>query len=97
MKIMLKWQLHPGKLHSILDQFSKMTPEQELELGDSQVKLICRWHDLARGSGFAVYETENAEAFAKYTLSWNEHMDLESSIVLDDDEARAVAKGLSAQ
>ena len=54
MKIMLKWQLHPGKLHSILDQFSKMTPEQELELGDSQVKLICRWHDLARGSGFAV-------------------------------------------
>jgi hypothetical protein len=92
MKIMIKWQLHPGKLHPILEKFSEMTPEQEQALGDNQVKLIGRWHDLARGSGVAVYETDNPEALSKYALAWNEHMDLESSVVLDDDETRAIGK-----
>ena len=92
MKIMIKWQMHPGKLHPILAQFTKMTPEQEQALGDNKVKLIGRWHDLVRGSGVAIYETDSPEALSKYALGWNEHMDLESSIVLDDDETRAIGK-----
>ena len=92
MKIMIKWQMHPGKLHPILAQFTEMTPEQEQALGDNKVKLIGRWHDLVRGSGVAIYETDSPEALSKYALGWNEHMDLESSIVLDDDETRAIGK-----
>ena len=93
MKVMVTWKLHAGKLHEILGVFSAMSQQQdEAAMGDN-VKLLGRWHDLARGGGVAIFETDNAEAFSSYAMKWNGAMDLDVAVVLDDDEARALLAG----
>ncbi len=92
MKILTTWQIHEGKLHDTLALFSEMTTEQEESLMGGEVTLIGRWHDLVRGTGVAVFETKNAEAFSLFTLNWNKYMDFDVSIVVDDEEARNVGK-----
>ena len=90
MKVLITWQLHEGKFAEILSHFSHMTAEEEQALMGDNMKLIGRWHDLVRGTGAAVYETDSVEAVSAYSLHWNSHMDLDISIVLDDAETKAV-------
>ena len=93
MKLMVTWRMHQGKLHGTLAKFAEMTAEQDQAMAGDHVKLIGRWHDLVSGRGVAIFEADDAEAMSKYALAWNEFMDLELSVVLDDDETRALAKG----
>jgi hypothetical protein len=58
------------------------------------IKLIGRWHDLNRGRGGCIVESNNAEAVSRYSLNWNGTMDLDTSVVLDDAETRALEKSL---
>ena len=91
MKIMLTWELHPGRLQEALEIFTHMEPQEEDTLMGS-LKLIGRWHDPVRGRGAAIYEAENAEDVAAYALQWNDKMDLDLSVVLDDEETRALGR-----
>lgn len=93
MKLMVTWQMHPGKLHDTLAKFAKMTLEQDQALAGEQLKLIGRWHDLPRGRGVAIFESDSAAALSKYSLAWNGFMDLDVAIVLDDAETRALGLG----
>ncbi len=89
MKFMVNWQFpNGGKLHEALAHFSKMTPEQDAADCGSKIKLIGRWHDLARGRGVAICESDSAEALA----NWNSLLDVEIVPVLDDKETRALGK-----
>lgn len=93
MKFMLSWQFHSGgKLHEGLAHFSKMTPEQDAADRGSKIKLIGRWHDLARGRGVVICESDSAEAVANWCLNWNSLLDVEVTPVLDDNETRALGK-----
>jgi hypothetical protein len=92
MKIMIRWKMHPGKLHDTLAAFSAMTPEQEQALMGDHVKLIGRWHDLVRGTGVAIYEADDVAAISHYSLHWNQHMDLDISVVVDDEETRQIGQ-----
>ena len=65
MKFMISWQLHQGKLNDALAKFSQMTPEQDAADRGKGVKQIGRWHDLVRGRGVAICESDSAEAVAK--------------------------------
>ena len=91
MKFMITWQFQPGKLHETLSQFAKMTPEQD-KADRGSVKLIGRWHDLARGRGVIICESDSAEAMSDWALNWNSTLNLDVAVVLDDDEARALGK-----
>jgi len=93
MKFLVSWQLHEGKLHDALQAFSDMTEEQEQSMMGDKLKLIGRWHDLVRGTGVAIIETDDAAAMSNYALHWNEHMDMDIAIVNDDEEARSIGKG----
>ena len=92
MKFLITWQLHDDKIHDTLALFSQMTEDQEAALMGDDMRLIGRWHDLVRGSGAAIYESDSAEAISKYSLAWNKHMDLDISVVVDDAEAKAIGK-----
>jgi len=92
MKFMINWQLRSGKLHDALSQFSQMTPEQDQADHGSDVKLIGRWHDLLRGRGVVICESDNAEAVANWILNWNSILDVDVAVVLDDNETRALGK-----
>ena len=71
MKFMITWQFHQGKLHEGYSQFFKMTPAQDAADRGSRIKLIGRWHDLARGRGVIICESDSAEAVANWALNWN--------------------------
>jgi len=90
MKIMITWRMHEGKLQDTLAAFSKMTAEQEQALMGPNVKLIGRWHDLPRGRGVAILESDSEQALSKYAMNWNGAMDMEIGVVLDDAETRAL-------
>ena len=92
MKFMITWQFHQGKLHDGLSQFCKMTAEQDAEDRGSRIKQIGRWHDLARGRGVVICESDSAEAIANWALNWNSVLDVDVASVLDDDETRALGK-----
>ncbi|MBI2926109.1 MAG: DUF3303 family protein [Verrucomicrobia bacterium] len=92
MKFMITWQFHPGKLRDGLSHFAQMTPEQDQADRGSSIKLIGRWHDLARGRGVAICESNSAEAVSNWALNWNSILDLEVTVVLDDTETRALGK-----
>jgi len=92
MKFMLKWRVHPEKRHDVLKGFSQMNSAADAaDMGD-KIKLIGRWHDVAKFEGVAIYESDDAMAVASWALNWNNVLDAEVSIVLDDDEVREVGK-----
>lgn len=96
MKFLITWQMHEGKLHDTLSVFSAMSAEQEQSLMSDQIKLVGRWHDLVRGTGVAIFESDNAAALSAYALNWNQHMDMDIAIVVDDDEARSIGQNRQA-
>jgi len=94
MKFMITWQLHEGKLHDTLSMFSQMSAEQDKALMGDDVQMIGRWHDLTRGQGVAIFESNSAEALTKYALNWNRHMDMDIALVVDDEEAKVLGQTL---
>lgn len=92
MKFMLKWRVHPDKRHEVLQGFSQMdVAADKADMGD-KIKLIGRWHDVAKFEGVAVYESNDASAISSWALNWNHVLDAEVSVVLDDAEVREVGK-----
>ncbi len=96
MKFLITWQMHEGKLHDTLSVFSTMSAEQEQSLMGDQIRLVGRWHDLVRGTGVAILESDNATALSAYALNWNQHMDMDIAVVVDDDEARSIGQNRQA-
>jgi hypothetical protein len=92
MKFMVTWRVHPDKRHEALKVFSKMTSADDAADRGPKIKLVGRWHDLARFTGVAICESDDAEAVAAWALNWNGVLDLEVVPVLDDDEAKALGK-----
>ena len=90
MKVLVTWQINEDKFSEILSRFSHMTAEQEQALMGEHMKIIGRWHDVVRGTGAAVYEADSVEAVSAYALHWNSLMELDLSLVLDDDECKAL-------
>ncbi len=92
MKFMVTWRLHDEHRHEAFKGFCEMTPEEDAaDYGDA-IRLIGRWHDLAGFTGVAICETDDAAAVANWVMNWNSVLDVEVTMVLDDDEARAVGR-----
>ena len=69
-----------------------MTPAQDAQDRGERIKHIGRWHDLARGRGVVICESDSAEAIANWALNWSSILDVDVASVLDDDETRALGK-----
>jgi hypothetical protein len=92
MKFMVTWRTHADKRQAVFNAFSQMTAEDDKrDMGD-KIRLIGRWHDLSQFSGVAICECDDALAIASWALNWNNVLDLQTVVVLDDEEARAVGK-----
>jgi hypothetical protein len=90
-KFMVAWEIHPEKRHEALQAFAQMTDADD-EADRGGVKLIGRWHDLGAGRGVAICESDDLGAVSLWALNWNSVLDPEISPVLDDDEAKEVAR-----
>ena len=90
MKFMVSWRVHPDKRQAVFNTFAQMTAEDDKkDIGD-KIKLIGRWHDLSDFSGVAICESDDAQAVARWALNWNTYLDVQTRLVLDDEEARTV-------
>jgi hypothetical protein len=97
MKFMVSWRAHPDKRQAIFTAFSQMTAEDDKrDMGD-KIKLIGRWHDLSQFAGVAICESDDAQAIASWALNWNNVLDVQTVVVLDDEEARAVGRNKLAE
>jgi len=65
--------------------------DDKKDMGDN-IKLIGRWHDLSQFTGVAICESDDPQALANWALNWNAFLDVQITLVLDDEEARAVGK-----
>ena len=92
MKFMLTWRVHPDKRQATFNAFSQMTVEDDKKDMGEKIKLIGRWHDLSKFTGVAICESDDAQAVASWALNWNNVLDLETVVVLDDEEARTVGR-----
>ena len=92
MKFMVKWRVHPDKRQAALAAFAQMTEEDDKKDMGPNIKLIGRWHDISDSSGIAICESDDPLAMANWALNWNSSLDLETRMVLNDDEARAVGR-----
>ncbi len=92
MKFMVQWRVFPELRHEVMKGFSMMSDsDHQNDLG-GKIKLIGRWHDVSRFEGVAIVECDDPQALANWALNWNHAMDLDTSIVLDDDEVRAIGQ-----
>src|ERR1017187_3862635 len=91
MKFMITWRIHPDK-RAVINAFSQMTAaDDHKDMGD-KIKLIGRWHDPSSASGVAICESDDALAVASWALNWNPSLGLQTTMVLDDEEARTVGR-----
>ena len=94
---MVTWRSHADKRQAVFNAFSQMTAEDDKrDMGD-KIRLIGRWHDLAQFTGVAICESDDAQAVASWTLNWNNVLDVQTVVVLDDEEARAVGRNKIAE
>ena len=92
MKFMVTWRIHPDKRQAVFNAFAQMTADEDKkDIGD-KVRLIGRWHDLSQFTGVAICESDDAQAVASWALNWNSFLDVQTVVVLDDEEARAVGR-----
>lgn len=92
MKFMVTWRVHPDKRQAVFSAFSQMTENDDQKDTGGKIKLIGRWHDLSQFSGVAICESDDPLAMASWALNWNSALDLQTSVVLDDKEAREVGR-----
>ena len=89
---MVTWRVQPDKRHEVFNGFCQMTPADDKKDTGDKVKLIGRWHDISSFTGVAICESDDAQAVASWALNWNAYLDLQTTMVLDDAEARAVGR-----
>lgn len=89
---MITWQMKPGRLHEALDLFAGIPEDVLLQEPGPAIQLIGRWHDLVRGKGVLIFESEDPVAVSSWCLNWNTLIDFEIGIVHDDAETRAIGQ-----
>ena len=94
---MVTWRVHPDKRQAVFNAFSQMTSEDDKKDMGSNIKLIGRWHDLSQFSGVAICESDDAQAVASWALNWNSALDLQTSLVFNDEEARTIGRNKMAE
>mgnify|MGYP003336407905 FL=1 len=95
MKFMITWTMKPGRLHEALDVFAKIPAEVLIQEPGPAIRLIGRWHDLVRGHGVAICESDDPVAVSQWCLNWNTLLDFEIGIVHDDAETQAIGRARS--
>ena len=85
MKYISSWTLPTGEdYRSAVAQFLK-----DGGMPPAGVKMIGRWHG-TNGKGFMVAESDDAKAMYAYFAQWQEFMEIESTMAVDDVEAAEV-------
>jgi hypothetical protein len=84
------WRILPGNRDATIARFAKTGGQPP-----QGVKMLGRWHSVASGTGFAISEADDASAMARWSLEWNDLMEMEVHPALNDEQLGAVLAGLT--
>jgi len=82
------WKIQPENFITALERFTSGDPTKEFPEG---VRLIGRWHAPASTSGVAILESDSPEAVMRWTLKWNDLMDITLEPAVEDEVAGQMA------
>ncbi|WP_425044741.1 DUF3303 domain-containing protein [Primorskyibacter sp. S87] len=88
MKYIAAWVFEPDNVDAIIERFMKtggLPPEG--------VTMEARWFDVAGGRGFAVADSDDPVAVAKWCRAWTDLMSFEIIPVIDDGQMAQVLQG----
>ena len=94
MKFMVTYAFTTDNWVSGLKRFTGSDPAQEFPEG---VTMIGRWHNVASRSGFAILESNSAEALMNWAVKWNDILELTITPVVEDAEGGQIAVELIAE
>lgn len=87
MKFMLSWKIPPTTWQTTVVRFLETQAPPP-----AGVTLLGRWHTPS-GSGFALLESNDAEAVFRYGAEWNAHLEHSIQVVVEDEgEARVLGE-----
>lgn len=92
MLFMTTWRMHSGRIGDAYQAFAALPAGDPIADGGPNIKIIGRWHDMAGGTGVAIFETTDAAAIEAYMINWNPMMDLQTTPVVMDEEAKSIAR-----
>ena len=95
MKIMIIYSYPAENFLPVVKAWGSLSPQERASVGDG-AKKIGHWHDVVGRRAFAVVESNDLAAVARWVGGWNNLGDAIITPVLDDEEAGAVAQQVAA-
>ena len=95
MKFMIIYSYPADKFLPVAKAWGSLTPQERANVGNG-VKKIGHWHDVVGRRAFAVVESNDLAAVARWVGGWNHLGDAIITPVLDDEESGAVAQQVAA-
>ena len=85
MKVMAEWSAQSGQFEEAVNLFlaGNGTPPEGL-------KMLGRWHSVDLGSGWVLFETDDATLIYRNSVKWSDVLDIRVSIVVEDTEAAPI-------
>jgi hypothetical protein len=81
MKYMTRWHIKEENMEAAVNRFKNDPPEVP-----AGVTMLGRWHQMATGYGFALIESDDPIAVARYAAAWSDLVHQEIFPVIDDSE-----------
>lgn len=85
MKYITSWIYDPSNVDAITERF-----QQTGGMPPDGVTMLGRWFDVAGGRGYALSESDNPVAMAKWVRGWSDLMSFEITPVVDDEQMMQV-------
>ena len=76
------YNIKPENLVAAMKRFTSGDPADEMPDG---AKLVGRWHNGASTSGVAIVEADSIEAAMRWTMKWNDLMDITLDPAVEDE------------
>jgi len=85
------WSIPLEKRSACYTCFANMTDEDHANDKGPGVKELCRYHNMANGTGASIMEATDAEAAVRYLWNWSEEMaTVKVKPMIDDNELREI-------
>ena len=76
------YNIMPGNIVAAMIRFTSGDPADEMPDG---ARLVGRWHNAASTSGVAIVEADSIEAAMRWTMKWNDLMDITLDPAVEDE------------
>jgi hypothetical protein len=95
MKFMVNYSFSADNFLPFVKAWAALSEQERANAGEG-ITLIGRWHDAVGRTAFAVVESNDLTAVARFAGRWNSLGDCVITPVLDDEESGAVARQVAA-